>query len=133
MPIYEFQCPRCSKRYEMFLSFSEYDNAGHIQYCPYCKSAPLKRIFVSAFNLPVERHYPQGLFDPGIGRMVYSESERRQAYKDAGLVQMDIRDLPSFSHQGHSKQFLSDDEHQQTQKILTNLKSEDIINPAKHK
>ncbi len=41
MPVYEFRCDDCRKRYEKRMSFSEYDQ--YQPQCPYCQSQHVSR------------------------------------------------------------------------------------------
>jgi putative FmdB family regulatory protein len=41
MPTYEFRCADCRKRYEIFLSFADYD--GYKASCPHCSSTNVAR------------------------------------------------------------------------------------------
>jgi putative FmdB family regulatory protein len=41
MPVYEFRCDNCHKRFERSLSFAEYD--AHTATCPFCESSSVKR------------------------------------------------------------------------------------------
>ncbi len=41
MPTYEFRCAECRKRYEIFLSFADYD--GYQGKCPHCGSGNVAR------------------------------------------------------------------------------------------
>jgi putative FmdB family regulatory protein len=41
MPFYDYTCLNCSKRFDVFMSFSEYGT--HRVTCPYCKSRKVRR------------------------------------------------------------------------------------------
>ena len=42
MPTYEFRCQDCCKKFEVFLTYSQYDD--HKTTCPACKSKRLERV-----------------------------------------------------------------------------------------
>jgi putative FmdB family regulatory protein len=42
MPLYEFHCLDCKKRFEVFLTYAEYDQ--HRTVCPSCTSASVQRV-----------------------------------------------------------------------------------------
>lgn len=42
MPVYDFRCLECKRRFEVFLSFSEYDL--HQTVCPSCGSTSIQRV-----------------------------------------------------------------------------------------
>ena len=42
MPLYEFHCLDCKKRFEVFLTYTEYDQ--HRTFCPSCNSASVQRV-----------------------------------------------------------------------------------------
>lgn len=46
MPLYDFRCLKCKKRFDIFLSYSEYDN--HKTVCPFCGGNQLERIIRKA-------------------------------------------------------------------------------------
>ena len=41
MPIYQYRCLNCKKRFELFLSYKEYGEKSI--YCPHCKSDQVQR------------------------------------------------------------------------------------------
>ena len=41
MPTYDYRCKDCSKKFSLFLSYQEYDQA--IKQCPYCGSKSISR------------------------------------------------------------------------------------------
>ena len=42
MPIYDFRCSSCKQRFEVFLTYAEYDH--HQTACPSCGSTDLQRV-----------------------------------------------------------------------------------------
>jgi putative FmdB family regulatory protein len=42
VPVYDFRCSDCSHRFEVFLSFADYDHYTAI--CPVCSSRKVKRV-----------------------------------------------------------------------------------------
>ncbi len=47
MPLYEFQCEKCSQSFSLWLSLAEYDKGAYE--CPRCKSKKVRRL-VSSFQ-----------------------------------------------------------------------------------
>mgnify|MGYP001178253182 CR=1 FL=1 len=41
MPVYEFRCDNCHKRFEKYLTFTDYD--AHTAACPFCESSSVSR------------------------------------------------------------------------------------------
>ncbi len=46
MPLYDFQCKKCHKNYDEFVSFSKISSVK----CPYCKSKSKTKL-ISSFNM----------------------------------------------------------------------------------
>lgn len=42
MPVYDFRCAQCKHRFEVFLTYAEYDH--HQTTCPACGSAQIQRV-----------------------------------------------------------------------------------------
>ena len=60
MPIYDFRCNTCRKRFEVFISYQDY---GQVPvHCPHCKSDQVSRLInrvrIAAFRAVTGRRYP---------------------------------------------------------------------------
>lgn len=62
MPTYEFRCNDCRKRFEIFLTFKEYDS--YKGQCPHCKSANITRYIRKVRFALGDRARLAGLADP---------------------------------------------------------------------
>ena len=45
MPIYEFKCQKCGKKFERFIRISDKKDAKDELTCPYCGTDQVKRIY----------------------------------------------------------------------------------------
>lgn len=62
MPVYQFRCDDCHKKFEITLSFAEYD--GHKAICPMCGSSNAQR-FIRGVRFALGDHARlAGLADP---------------------------------------------------------------------
>lgn len=62
MPSYEFRCQECRKKFEVFLTYSQYDE--HKTTCPACKSPRIERIIRKVRVTRGDRGRLSSLSDP---------------------------------------------------------------------
>lgn len=63
MPIYQYRCNHCKKRFELFLSYQEYGVKS--VYCPQCKSDQVQRRIGRVRIAKSEESRMDALTDPG--------------------------------------------------------------------
>lgn len=56
MPTYDVQCKKCSNEYEIFLTFSEYDEKIKQQICPSCGSKKVIRTYNSCPDVSIKQY-----------------------------------------------------------------------------
>jgi len=100
MPRYEFECSICGWHGLLKRPMSHSDEA----YCPDCKET-MERVF-TPLGLPytqipkVDNHdfnNGQGVYDRGLGEVVYSRQHRRQIMKRKGLHEVSKYDKDEFT------------------------------------
>lgn len=62
MPTYTYRCENCHKRFEVFLSYKEYDRA--VVTCPKCESETVKRIIQKVRFARSEESRIENIADP---------------------------------------------------------------------
>jgi len=62
MPTYEYRCQRCNKRFEIFLSYDEYEKASIT--CPDCGSTDVQRLIGKIRIAKSEESRIENMVDP---------------------------------------------------------------------
>lgn len=62
MPIYQYKCLKCRKRFEVYLSYDEYGNRAVS--CPHCESAEVQRLISRIRFARSEESRLENLADP---------------------------------------------------------------------
>lgn len=83
MPIYEFECPKCGKRYEKLIGIN--GEKRHI--CPTCHKRA-NRVY-STFRTIVD--FRDG-WDVGLGEYVNTKKDRERMLREKGLMKQDKPD-----------------------------------------
>ncbi len=62
MPVYEYLCLNCQKRFEIYASIKEYESLK--PFCPKCRSQKVRRVF-GRINIKTESKTEEGFEDFG--------------------------------------------------------------------
>jgi putative FmdB family regulatory protein len=62
MPTYEYRCQKCKKRFELFLSYAEYEKASIS--CPACGSTDIQRLIGKVRIAKSEESRIENMVDP---------------------------------------------------------------------
>ena len=54
MPLYEYDCRKCKKRFTLILRMAELGKAKHVR-CPRCASADVQKVIEPFFAVPAKK------------------------------------------------------------------------------
>ncbi|PKN89278.1 MAG: hypothetical protein CVU42_05230 [Chloroflexi bacterium HGW-Chloroflexi-4] len=92
MPTYEFRCADCRKRYEVFLSFADYD--GYKPLCPHCASTNVARYIRKVRFSLGDRSRLASLADPENLNALESDPQALGKMMREMKTQLGANDLP---------------------------------------
>lgn len=92
MPVYEFRCTACGKKYEKRLSYSEYDQYSGC--CPFCGSTQVNRIIRAVRVARGDKAHLSSLADPAALNAVDDDPRALGKMMKQMQTQLGANDMP---------------------------------------